>query len=139
MTISKQFNRSILLALSILLSAGYVNAAHHESDSNKVSVEKHKAEHSDKVNIKRKVRRGRPMEMQIERLDTNDDGKVDLNEYLTHAESRFNAMDQDGDNAVTKQEAKEHHKQMRRKHHEKMQKKHEEKARKHQEKLADPE
>jgi hypothetical protein len=133
MTSSNKINKSVLLALSLFLCTTLANAEHHESDSSTAS-EQQKAKHHDGKFGKRKHRRGRHMDMQMERLDTNEDGKIDLNEYLTHAESRFNAMDANGDSAVTKQEANQHHKLMRRKHHEKMQKKNLEK---HAEKLAE--
>jgi len=81
-------------------------------------------------------RMGRHMENRtkrhMEQIDTNGDGNVDLNEYLSNAEQRFNEMDADGDQLVTGEEAREHHKSMRtkhaqerKKHHLKMRDKHE--------------
>lgn len=41
----------------------------------------------------------------MEKIDTNDDGKLDLNEYLANAQERFTAMDLDSDGFVTSDEA----------------------------------
>lgn len=65
-------------------------------------------------------RKGERMEKRADKhmaqIDTNQDGNVDLSEYLSNAEQRFNEMDVDGDNIVTGEEAREHHKSMRKKH-----------------------
>ena len=46
-------------------------------------------------------------------VDVNEDGKIDLNEYLSHAEQRFNLMDADSDGFVTPEEQTQAHEKMR--------------------------
>ena len=46
-------------------------------------------------------------------VDTNGDGQIDLNEYLTHAEQRFNKTDANADGFITSEEQTEAHKNMR--------------------------
>ena len=50
------------------------------------------------------------------RTDSNEDGQVDLNEYLAAAEQRFNKMDLNSDGIVTKEEMKDSHHKMRAEH-----------------------
>jgi len=64
----------------------------------------------------------RMAKLMLKRLDTNKDGKVDLNEYLQNSEQRFQTMDINSDGYVTPEEARESHKLMR----EKFKKMHEE-------------
>lgn len=59
---------------------------------------------------KRKAKRLAKM---MERVDTNEDGQIDLNEFLTHSEQRFQKMDLNSNGYVTPEEARESHKQMR--------------------------
>ena len=54
----------------------------------------------------------------LERVDTNQDGQVDLNEFLAHAESRFQKMDLDANGFVTGEERREAGDKMREKHRE---------------------
>jgi hypothetical protein len=69
--------------------------------------------------IRKKFRehRGKMAEGMFQELDANGDEMVDLNEFLSHSEARFNAMDADSDGLVTKEEAREHHRELRKKHH----------------------
>lgn len=69
----------------------------------------HRAEHRDM----HRHHRGKSM---LKLVDTNEDGKVDLNEYLTHAEARFNKLDLDANGYVTTDEAKDAMKKMRKEH-----------------------
>ena len=52
-------------------------------------------------------------------IDTNKDGQIDLNEYLSHAEARFQKMDLNSDGFLTKEEGREAGKLMRAKMKEK--------------------
>lgn len=56
--------------------------------------------------------------MKLKEIDTNEDGQIDLNEYLANAEARFKRMDLDGDGYLTHGEHREYAKQMRAKHKE---------------------
>ena len=57
-------------------------------------------------------------EMMMTKIDANADGQVDLNEFLSHSEERFHAMDVNGDGFITDDERRESHKIMRKKHEE---------------------
>lgn len=125
-------NMTLPIALGIFLTANLAFANHHEeheaSEGDIEKIEQHKEMHKDKRQ-KVRDRKGQHRAMRMhDRLDENDDGKVDLSEFLSHAESRFNEMDTDSDQYVTDEEAKEHHKSMRKKHGD-MRKKHKQKAR----------
>ena len=61
-------------------------------------------------------RRGK---MMMEKVDTNQDGQIDLSEYLAQAEERFRKLDLDSDGFVTKEEHRQAAKEMRKKHREK--------------------
>jgi len=69
--------------------------------------------------------RGKRVKAMLKRVDTNQDGKVDLNEFLANAEARFQKMDLDSDGYVTAEERREVGKKMREKHRE-MREKHRE-------------
>lgn len=51
----------------------------------------------------------------LDEIDQNGDGKVDLNEFLSNAETRFTEMDTDSDGYVTAAEAKSRYKALRKK------------------------
>lgn len=96
---------SIILCASIVGFAMTANAAHHETDSS--ATEKHKA---------KKHYRGKSAAKMLKKVDTNQDGNVDLTEYLAHAEQRFQKMDLNSDGLLTLEEGRESHKAMRKKH-----------------------
>lgn len=68
--------------------------------------------------------RGKMAEGMLQEIDKNGDEMVDLNEFLSHSEARFNEMDADKDGLVTKDEARAHHRELRKKHHEMRKKMH---------------
>ena len=61
----------------------------------------------------RKKRFEKRQEKKMREVDTNEDGQIDLNEYLTHAEQRFNLLDANSDGFVTTEEQQEAHQKMR--------------------------
>ncbi|MFZ5629425.1 MAG: hypothetical protein ACOY5B_09885 [Spirochaetota bacterium] len=63
----------------------------------------------------RKGAGGMPGRM-LEKMDTNQDGKVSKEEWQAHHEQRFAEMDADKDGSITAAEVKEHHSKMREKH-----------------------
>ncbi len=65
-----------------------------------------------------KMKRDRMHEYMMKKIDTNEDGQIDLSEYLANAEQRFKNMDLNGDGYVTREEQKEAGKIMREKHRE---------------------
>ena len=70
-------------------------------------------EHGDKGH-KKHSKMGR----MFDRTDTNQDGQLELSEFLAHAESRFQKMDIDSNGYVTPEESREAGKEMREKHRE---------------------
>ncbi|MFT6408590.1 MAG: Ca2+-binding EF-hand superfamily protein [Arenicella sp.] len=51
----------------------------------------------------------------FDRTDANQDGQLELAEFLAHAEQRFKAMDLNQDGYVSKEEGRDAHRQMREK------------------------
>lgn len=89
-------------------------AGHHEGDE--------QAEHSEKSRHGHKMkRRHKNMdEFMLSKVDTNQDGNIDQDEYMAHAKERFEMMDGNSDGVVTPEERKEAGDAMRKKHHEAM-------------------
>lgn len=56
------------------------------------------------------------MEERMQQIDSNQDGKIDLAEFLAHSEERFIEIDADGDGFITREEGQEAHRKMRKKH-----------------------
>jgi Ca2+-binding EF-hand superfamily protein len=67
------------------------------------------------VREKRNKSRKRKISKMFSSSDTNQDGQLELSEYLAHAEQRFKAMDLNGDGALTKEEGVEAHRLKREK------------------------
>ena len=57
--------------------------------------------------------RGKKHKEMLEKVDTNKDGQVDLNEFLAHAEVRFQKMDANADGYLSKEEGREANKHRR--------------------------
>ena len=96
-------------ALLMTVSALAHQHGYDDSNASHESVEHHKfhGKHHKKMH-----------KMMMKKVDTNEDGKVDLAEYLAHTEERFKRMDLDSDGYVTHEEMREAHKIMREKHRE---------------------
>lgn len=99
----------LILMIGIFGLSANVNAADYEEGDS--ATETHKGK---KHKHKRKHRKS-PAKM-LEKVDANQDGQVDLSEFLAHAEERFNKMDLNSDGILTLEEGKESHKLMREKH-----------------------
>ena len=107
-----------LVVFSAMLGiSGAASAEHHEGgpelehDEEMRERMKHRKHH-------RKEKMEKMRKYMMKRVDTNGDGQIDLNEFLTNAEERFNSMDLDGDGFVTAEESREAGKEMRKKHRE---------------------
>ena len=82
--------------------------ANHASE-HKLGKRHHRGHHRNKIS-----------KVMMKKADSNDDGKVDLNEYLQNAQQRFESMDANSDGYVTGEEMREASKTMRKKHKEAM-------------------
>ena len=117
--------RLVTLGAAALLSASHVVLADDHSDDARSEIRELKKEHRKEM---RKMRHEHHTERMLARVDANKDGQVDLNEYLAHAEERFNKLDADGDGFVTQDEAKESMRKMREEHKERRKKMRQERA-----------
>lgn len=61
----------------------------------------------------------------FDQTDVNEDGQLELSEFLAHAEERFKSMDLNQDGYVTKEEGLDAHRQMREKRKQERKEKHE--------------
>jgi len=109
MTIQRLF----AIALLIGVSTAY---AQDEASTEKEQMHAEHEFHRGEMKAKMKMHHKQRVKDHLSSLDKNDDGKVDLQEYLSSAEERFNKMDVNGDNFVTSDEAREAHQHMREKH-----------------------
>ena len=112
-----------LFAIALLVGVSTVNAQ-DETDKEKGSMHAEHEFHRGEMMAKMKMHHKQRVKDHLSSLDKNDDGKVDLQEYLSSAEERFNKMDVNGDNFVTSEEAREAHQHMREKHRSGRQKHH---------------
>jgi hypothetical protein len=129
MIFSKMSKNGFVAMLVAIGATGFAQA--DEFEVQKDGVEEQVMDHKGKHKKMRK-HMGEKVKQHMEQIDTNEDGKIDLNEYLTNAEQRFNDMDIDGDNYVTGKEARKHHKELR-KEHMHARKKHHKERQKHRE------
>jgi len=87
---------------SLVLSAQTMAAGEHRKGK--------ASEHSKAAKAERKEKR---ITRRLEKIDTSGDGKIDLNEYLSSAEKRFNSTDLNSDGYITAQEMREWSKNVR--------------------------
>ena len=121
MKIKNSNTTTLSTAIAMLLLTGTLIAAETEDGINeKADMQRHK-----QMKHKMMKRHRKHVDDRILRMDTNEDGKIDLSEYMSHAEKNFNEMDADGDQYVTPEEARQRHSHMRKRHHEERRKMHE--------------
>jgi Ca2+-binding EF-hand superfamily protein len=111
---------SSVLALS--LSVGTAAAQDSDQDAHDAKHDQHQGKMMHKMRKHHKQH----VKERILKMDTNGDGKIDLGEYMSNAENRFNEMDADGDQYVTPDEAREMHRNMRKRHQDQRSKMHDE-------------
>lgn len=98
---------STIFALGLFNTQSFAQSESEEADSTGFErAQEFRKERFEKRQQKRQQKR-------LERVDTNDDGQIDLTEYLTHAEQRFNKIDANADGYITSEEQTEAHKNMR--------------------------
>jgi len=102
-----------LLIASVTFTSFSVVAHQHDADGSG-------GEHADRFKKKQHSRHVKKHQRMLKKIDVNKDGQVDLNEYLAHAEQRFQSMDINGNGSVTPEELREWGKDMRIKHREAM-------------------
>lgn len=100
--------------IALFLSSSSIIAQENTENAEAERAKNHEKERHGKRQMKHK----RMHEYMLMRVDSNEDGKVDLNEYLANAEQRFQNMDSNKDGFVTMEEHKEAGKAMREKHRE---------------------
>ena len=75
----------------------------------------------------------------FEKHDTNGDGTISKDEFLSHAEERFSNIDTDGDGSVSKEEAKAGHEKKRAEMKERMKERKEKREERRENRAADSE
>ncbi len=114
---------TLATALLVLTSNGAALAEGHEEGAAVKSEHQMKRE---KMKEYRKARHEKRAAAMLDRVDVNNDGQVDLDEYLAHAEQRFTSMDADANGYLTADEARESMQKMRKEHKERRKKMREE-------------
>lgn len=107
------------LSLMLLLTGSVFAQESSDTDTDSEELKSGPPHHDGHPRHHKKMHRHNPGEQAdraIKRIDTNDDGKVDLNEYLSHTEQRFKQADINSDGYVTSEEMRETIKAMRKKH-----------------------
>ncbi|MCH2191195.1 MAG: hypothetical protein MK188_09750 [Gammaproteobacteria bacterium] len=105
---------TITLSVATLIIAAGSFADEKDPDSSvqadRQALREMKLEHRREIN---EMRRARHAGRMLKKVDVNQDGKVDMDEYLAHARERFNKLDLDGSGFVTQEEAREAMQKMR--------------------------
>lgn len=103
-----------IIASSMLILASPIQAEEEsQNDSRDSASEAHHQERKEMDRRHHEERKKLKEARKMAKIDTNDDGKLDLGEYLANAEERFNSMDLDGDGYISSDEAGEWRKEMR--------------------------
>ncbi len=111
--VQNNFAYSLTLALCFMGISLSTQAHNHGGDAD-VAKQPNKMEH-------RMHERHKKMEdFMLAKVDTNQDGNIDENEFMTNAKERFDLMDANGDGVVTPEERQEASRAMREKHREAM-------------------
>lgn len=114
--LTKYVSMAVLSVLSIgAVSIVYAQESGVELEQDRQEFRELKREHKRQ---ERELRRTHKAKKMLLGVDKNKDGQVDLNEYLTHAQERFNKLDLDGNGFVTPSEAKDSMRQLREEHKE---------------------
>jgi len=119
-TFIKQSLVGLLLTFGFasLIGTGVAIAQETDETEHEERAQEHRAHHK-KMREKFHDRRAKHREERLIKLDTDEDGRVDLNEFLANAEQRFHSMDLNQDLYVTEEEAREAHMQIRKMHRKK--------------------
>ena len=108
---------AVTLGLSTLLVAtgsfADEKSSEYEAMEDRKAFRELKREHRQEM---KEMRRAHHAGKMLKKVDANQDGKVDLDEYLAHAQERFNKLDLDGSGFVTLEEAQEAMQKMREEH-----------------------
>lgn len=119
----KLIKYSLLILMSGALALTSITTYADQDEANEASQTSRQEYRQEKRELMREQKRERrEMRMQhkqeamLKRVDTNEDGQVDLNEYLAHAEQRFAKLDSDSNGVITPEEAKASMKRMREEH-----------------------
>ena len=112
---ANRLNVSLIAGILAIGAVGVSFADDHADEESRKAYREMKREHKKEM---REMRRAHHAGKMLEKVDANQDGKVDLDEYLAHAQERFNRLDLDANGYVTKEEAQEAMKKMRKEHKE---------------------
>ena len=78
---------------------------HRKGQASELSKEA-KIAKAERKALKRVARAEKRAVKKLEKIDTSEDGNVDLTEYLAHSENQFNKIDADSNGYVTAEEMK---------------------------------
>lgn len=99
-----------LIAGLTLSSAAFAQTEAASNDDTSASKERERGERDDRGDNDRRNGRNGNNDLSgraLRVIDTDEDGQVSVEEYMAHAQQRFEDLDIDGNNFVTSEEAKE--------------------------------